>query len=807
MKFTLSWLKEHLDTTDSLDTITETLTRVGLEVEAVEDKAKALSAFTIAYVVEAKPHPNADRLRVCLVDTGSGEPVQVVCGAPNARTGMKSVFSPPGTYIPGKDITLGKGVIRGVESNGMLCSAAELQISEDHDGIIDLPEDAPVGQPYATYAGLDEAVIEIAVTPNRADALGVAGIARDLAAAGLGTLKTPPVQPVRGAFPCPVDVKLDFDALDKHLCPAFALRLVRGVRNGPSPDWLQARLRAIGLRPINALVDITNVMTFDRNRPLHVFDAAKVHGDLTVRRAKAGEQILALDGKTYVLTDEQVVIADAKGVESFAGIMGGEASGCDENTVDVLVESALWDPLNIARSGRAMGIASDARYRFERGVDPDFCRPGLDLATQMILELCGGEASEMIFAGELPESPRAIDFPWSEVKRLTGLELPLVEMKLALTSLGFHVSGAGERVKVAPPSWRRDIEGKADLVEEILRIAGLDRVDAVPLPRIKGEVIKPVLTVLQKRTRQAKRLLASRGLTEAVTWSFISHAAAKLFGGGSRKLVLANPIAADLSDMRPSLLPGLIRSAQANADRGFGDVALFEVGQVFQSDEPEGQLIAAAGLRRGTARLDGAGRHWDGAAKPVDAFDAKADVMGLLAGLGVPVGGLQLVAGGPAWAHPGRSATLQFGPKGVIGAFGEVHPRVLKALDVKGPLVAFEIHLDALPLPKYKPTKVKPKLALSDFQPVTRDFAFIVDKAVAAGDMLRSAQNADRALISETSVFDLYEGTGVEPGKKSVALAVTLQPTQKTLTDTEIEAVAGKIVAEMAKRHGAVLRG
>jgi phenylalanyl-tRNA synthetase beta chain len=807
MKFTLSWLKEHLDTTDSLDTITETLTRVGLEVEAVEDKAKALSAFTIAYVVEAKPHPNADRLRVCLVDTGSGEPVQVVCGAPNARTGMKSVFSPPGTYIPGKDITLGKGVIRGVESNGMLCSAAELQISEDHDGIIDLPQDAPLGQPYAVYAGLDDAVIEIAVTPNRADALGVAGIARDLAAAGLGTLKTPPVQPVRGAFPCPVGVKLDFDALDKQLCPAFALRLVRGVRNGPSPDWLQARLRAIGLRPINALVDITNFMTFDRNRPLHVFDAAKVHGDLTVRRARAGEQILALDGKTYVLTDEQVVIADAEGVESFAGIMGGEASGCDGNTVDVLVESALWDPLNIARSGRAMGITSDARYRFERGVDPDFCRPGLDLATQMILELCGGEASEMVFAGELPESPRAIDFPWSEVRRLTGLELPQVEMKLALTSLGFHVSGAGERVKVAPPSWRRDVEGKADLVEEILRIAGLDRVDAVPLPRVKGEVIKPVLTVLQKRTRQAKRLLASRGLTEAVTWSFISHAAAKLFGGGSRKLVLANPIAADLSDMRPSLLPGLIRSAQANADRGFGDVALFEVGQVFQSDEPEGQLIAAAGLRRGTARLDGAGRHWDGGAKPVDAFDAKADVMGLLAGLGVPVGGLQLVAGGPAWAHPGRSATLQFGPKGVIGAFGEVHPRVLKALDVKGPLVAFEIHLDALPLPKYKPTKVKPKLALSDFQPVTRDFAFIVDKAVVAGDMLRSAQNADRALISDVGVFDLYEGAGVEPGKKSVALAVTLQPTQKTLTDTEIEAVAAKIVAEMVKRYGAVLRG
>jgi phenylalanyl-tRNA synthetase beta chain len=807
MKFTLSWLKDHLDTDASVDTIAETLTRVGLEVEDIADKAKALSAFTIARVIEAKQHPNADRLRVCLVDTGAGEPVQVVCGAPNARTGMKSVFSPPGTYIPGKDITLGKGVIRGVESNGMLCSAAELQISEDHDGIIDLPDDAPVGQPYAIYAGLDDAVIEIAVTPNRADALGVAGVARDLAAADIGTLKTPSVPALRGGFPCPVKVTLDFADEDRKLCPAFALRLVRGVRNGPSPEWLQARLRAIGLRPINALVDITNFMTFDRNRPLHVFDAAKVRGDLAVRRAKPGETIVALDGKTYTLTEEQVVIADATGVESLAGIMGGEASGCDAATTDVLVESALWDPLNIARSGRALGIVSDARYRFERGVDPDFCRPGLDLATAMILKLCGGEASEMEFAGALPESAPSIDFPWSEVKRLTGLDLPQVEMKLALTSLGFHVSGAGERVRVAAPSWRGDVGGKADLVEEILRIAGLDRVASVPLPRIKGEVIKPVLTVLQKRTRAAKRLLASRGLVEAVTWSFISQDAAKLFGGGSPKLALANPIAADLSDMRPSLLPGLIRSSQANADRGFADVALFEVGQVFLSDEPEGQLIAAAGLRRGTARLEGSGRHWDGAAEPVDAFDAKADVMGLLAGLGVAVAGLQIVAGGPAWAHPGRAATLQFGPKGVIGAFGEVHPKVLKALDVKGPLVAFEIHLDALPLPKYKPTKVKPKLVLSGFQPVTRDFAFIVAKTVAAGDMAKTAQNADRALISDVGVFDLYEGPGVEAGKKSVALAVTLQPVEKTLTEAEIEAVGAKVVAEMAKRYGAVLRG
>ena len=807
MKFTLSWLKEHLDTSASVDAIADALTRVGLEVEAIEDKAKLLAPFTVAYVIEAKQHPNADRLRVCMADTGAGEPVQVVCGAPNARTGMKSVFSPPGTYIPGKDITLGKGVIRGVESNGMLCSAAELQLSEDHDGIIELPADAPVGESYAAYAGLGDAVIEIAVTPNRADALGVSGIARDLAAVGLGKLKDVPVQPVAGAFPCPVDVKLDFSQADQHLCPAFALRLVRGVKNGPSPEWMQAKLRAVGLRPINALVDITNFMTLDRNRPLHVFDAAKVKGDLVVRRARDGETLLALDGKTYTLNDQHVVIADDNGVESLAGIMGGEASGCDENTVDVLVESALWDPLTTARTGRALGINSDARYRFERGVDPAFTRPGLDLATALILELCGGEASEMVFAGALPESAHAIDFPWSEVKRLTGLELPVQEMESALTALGFTVSGAGDRAQVVAPSWRGDVEGKADLVEEIVRIAGLDRVNSTPLPRIGNGVVKPVLTVLQKRTRTAKRLLASRGMVEAVTWSFIDRDAATLFGGGSAALALSNPIAADLSDMRPSLLPGLIRAAQANADRSAPDTALFEVGQIFLSDEPEGQLIAATGIRRGTAGLEGAGRHWGGAAKAVDVFDAKADALALLAGLGVPTGGLQTVAGGPAWAHPGRSATLRFGPKGVIGAFGEIHPRILKALDAKGPLVGFEIHLDALPLPKPRPTKVKPKLALSGLQPVTRDFAFIVDTGIAAGDMMKTAQGADRQLIADVGVFDLYEGPGVDAGRKSVALAVTLQPTEKTLTDAEIDAVGQRIVAEMAKKHGATLRG
>jgi phenylalanyl-tRNA synthetase beta chain len=808
MKFTLSWLREHIDTTASLETIAETLTRIGLEVEAVEDKAAALKPYVVASVVSAEQHPNADRLRVCMVDTGSGEPVQVVCGAPNARAGMKSVFAPPGTYVPGKDITLVVANVRGIESRGMLCSAAELGISEDHDGILDLPADAPVGAAYATYAGVDDPLIEINLTPNRPDCTSVAGVARDLVAAGLGSPKSPPVGPVAGAFPCPVEVTLDFDEADRALCPAFALRLVRGVKNGPSPEWLQRRLLSIGLRPINALVDITNFMTFDRGRPLHVFDAAKVAGELTVRRAKAGEEILALDGRTYPLDDGIVVIADRNGPESIAGVMGGEHSGCDEGTTDVLIESALWDPLTIARTGRRLGINSDARYRFERGVDPAFTIPGLHLATKLVLDLCGGEASEILLEGAIPEREHAIDFPWSEVKRLTGLDLPRPEAKVILSELGFAVAGvvANDRVKVLPPSWRPDIDGKADLVEEVVRIAGLDRVVSQPLQRLAPGVAKPILTVLQKRTRLAKRELAARGLVEAVTWSFVSHDEAKLFAGGSRALQLANPIAADLSDMRPSLLPGLTKAAQRNADRGYGEVALFEVGQCFTSDQPEGQAVHAAAVRRGSARVAGTGRHWDGGGRAVDVFDAKADAMALLTALGVATGGLQVVSGGPAWLHPGRSATLQFGPRNVIGSFGELHPRVLKALNVKGPLVAFEIVLDGLPLPKHRPTKIKPKLALSDLQPVRRDFAFVVGREVAAGEVIRAAEGAERGLIAGVSLFDLYEGPGIEAGRKSVALEVTLQPTERTLTDAELEAVSAKIVAAVAKKTGAVLR-
>jgi phenylalanyl-tRNA synthetase beta chain len=808
MKLTLSWLKDHLDTDASLDVIVETLTRIGLEVEGVDDPAKSLKDFVVGYVIEAKQHPNADRLRVCMVDTGAGAPVQVVCGAPNARTGLKSVFSPPGTYIPGKNITLGKGVIRGVESLGMLCSAAELQLSEDHDGIIELPEDAPVGARYVDYAKLADAVIDINLTPNRSDAAGVHGIARDLAAAGLGKLKEHAVRPAPAGFPCPVSVRLDFTADDTHLAPAFALRLVRGVKNGPSPEWMQKRLKAIGLRPINALVDITNYLTFDRGRPLHVFDANKVKGDLVVRRARAGETVIALDGKTYELTPQNVVIADENGVESIAGVMGGEHSGCDEATTDVLIESALWDPMNIARTGRGLGIVTDARYRFERGVDPAFCVPGAELATHFVLDLCGGQASDLVVVGDTSVTRPTIDFPFTEVKRLTGMELPAGDMVATLEKLGFAVASVtAERAQVTAPSWRPDIEGKADLVEEIVRIAGVDNVASTPFMRAESTVAGAILTPLQKRTRMARRALASQGLVEAVTWSFISADRAKLFGGGKPELSLANPIAAELSDMRPSLVPGLLAAVQRNADRGFGDVALFEVGQVFLGAGEKDQRMAAAAVRRGTAKTSGAGRHWSGKAAGVDVFDAKADAMAMLAALGVSMGGLQVVAGGPSFLHPGRSATLQFGPKNIIGWFGELHPRALEALDVSGPVCAFEVHLDELPAQKPKATRAKPKLDLSEFMPLERDFAFVVDRSVKAADIVRAAQGADKALIAGVEVFDVYEGPGVSDGQKSVAIAVRLQPRDKTLNEAEIEAVASRIVADVSKKTGGTLRG
>jgi phenylalanyl-tRNA synthetase beta chain len=687
----------------------------------------------------------------------------------------------------------------------MLLSEFELQISDDHEGIIELPDDAPVGAAYAKYAGLDDPMFEINLTPNRGDATGVHGIARDLAAAGIGKLKDASIKTVKGQFPCPVKVTLDFGA-SASLCPAFALRLVRGVKNRPSPDWLQRCLTAIGLRPINALVDITNFVTYDRGRPLHVFDAAKVRGNLTVRRARAGESLLALDGKTYALDETMCIIADDHGVQSLAGIMGGEKTGCSETTTDVLIESALWVPMNIAQTGRKLGINSDARYRFERGVDPAFMVPGLELATQMVMDLCGGTASDVTIAGSPAAPERVIDFPVAETERLTGLAVPLADARRVLDSLGFKVAGQGARVKVTPPSWRGDVQDKADLVEEVVRIVGVDKVPSTPFDR--GEAPrKPVLTPIQIRTRKAKRALAARNLVEAVTWSFISKKHAELFGGGKPELALANPIAAELSDMRPSLIPGLVAAAQKNADRGVPDVALFEVGQIFRGDRPEDQLTAAAGLRRALAKPSGIGRHWAKRDGEVDAFDAKADALAALAAAGAPASALQTVPGGPAWFHPGRSGTIQIGPQNVLGHFGELHPRALEALDAEGPLVAFEVILERIPEPRTRGTRAKPVLELSPFQPVQRDFAFVVDREVKAADIVRAAQSADRKLITGITVFDLYEGQGIAPGKKSIAIAVTLQPRERTMTDAEIEALAAKIVAEVGKRTGGVLRG
>lgn len=807
MKFTLSWLKEHLETDATLEQICERLTSIGLEVEEVDDKA-SFKPFVIAKVVSAEQHPNADKLRVLMVDAGSGSPVQVVCGAPNARAGLVGAFAAPGTYVPGIDVTLSVGNIRGVESRGMMCSEKELEMSDNHDGIIDLPADAPIGTSFAAYAGIDDPVIEINLTPNRPDCTSVFGIARDLAASGLGTLKTRAAPSFRTEGETPVKVALELGE-DTHLCPGFALRLVRGVKNGPSPRWMQQRLLAIGLRPINALVDITNYMTFDQGRPMHVFDAAKVKGNLTVRRAKEGETVLALDQREYTLSPANVVIADAEGVESIGGVMGGEHSGCDENTTDVLIESALWDPMNIAKTGRTLGIITDARYRFERGVDPEYMVPGLERTTELVIELCGGIAAKADVVGYKGYEPKVVDFPVSEVKRLTGLEISSEESRDILGKLGFGVSGTGERLSVSVPSWRPDVDGKADLVEEVMRIHGVDNIHAAPLES-HNSVNAKILTTLQIRSRLAKRALASRGMMEAVTWSFIPKAQAELFGGGAPELALSNPIASDMSDMRPSLLPGLLTAAQRNADKGYGDVAIFEVSGTYENDRPEGQRRVAGGVRRGTASLAGAGRLWSNAAKgggkPVDVFDAKADALAVIEACGLPMGNVQIEPGGPAWYHPGRSGTIKMGPKIVLGYFGEFHPKTLAALDVSGALCGFEIFVDAMPEPKKKATRTKPALELSPFQAVKRDFAFVVDKTVEAGAVQRAALGADRKLVTAVNVFDVFEGASLGEGKKSLAIEVVIQPTDKTLTDEDFDALTAKIVANVAKATGGVLR-
>jgi len=804
MKFTLAWLEDHLETDASLEEILDKLTLIGLEVEEVADPAAALEGFVVAEVLSAEPHPDADKLQVCRVETGSGE-VQVVCGAPNARAGMKGVFAPAGAYVPGIDLKLKKAKIRGVESNGMLCSERELEISDEHKGIIELPEKSKVGASAAEALGLGDPVIDIAITPNRPDCLGVRGIARDLAAAGLGKLKPDPVEAVAATFESPVPIELRFDNKSADACPVFAGRLVRGVKNGPSPDWLQSRLKAIGLRPINALVDVTNYISHDRGRPLHVYDADKLTGTVCARLGRQGESFLALDGNEYEVTGEMCVIADDARVLGLGGVMGGEATGCTEATTSVLIESAYFSPLRTAATGRALNILSDARYRFERGVDPAFVLPGMEMATALVLELCGGEPSEVTVAGAPPERDRVIEFDVQEVVRLTGLELGESRVKDVLTALGFWLSGRGPHYKVAVPSWRPDVDQAADLVEEVIRMVGVDQVVSTPLPRLEG-VARPVLTESQKRVRRARRLLAGRGLVEAVTWSFVPRDQARAFGGGEDTLELANPISSELSSMRPSLLAGLAAALQRNRDRGHNDCALFEVGQAYRGPREEDQYMAAAGVRGGRTKLAGTGRHWWGTAGEADLYDAKADALALIAALGLEPDKVQTGREAPPWFHPGRSGALKLGPKLVLGAFGELHPQTLRTLGIEGPVAAFQIDLGALPAQRRK-TTARRALAQSDLLPVTRDFAFLLDEGVAAEEVVRAAAGADKALIEEVSVFDLFAGKGVPDGKKSLAIEVTLQPREKTLTDQEIEAVCERVVIAVAEATGGELRG
>jgi phenylalanyl-tRNA synthetase beta chain len=799
MKFTLSWLKEHLDTTATLTELGDALTMLGLEVEGITNPAEGLKGFVVGYVVEAVQHPNADRLRLCRVDTGSGT-VQVVCGAPNARTGMKGIFAPTGSTIPGTGVLLKASKIRGEESNGMLCSSRELQLGDDHSGIIDLPADAKTGAPAAEALGLDDPVIEIKVTPNRGDCLGVLGIARDLAAAGLGTLKPVKADNIKGSYQSPIKWTHGYEAKPDSPCPIVVGRHFRGIKNGPSPDWLQRRLKAIGLRPISALVDITNLVTFDLNRPLHVFDARKISGDLVMRQAHEGEQILALDGKTYTLDPSIAVIADSKGVHGIGGVMGGEDTGVGEDTTEVFLEAAYFQPIGIAATGRKLGILSDARYRNERGIDPESCRWGAEVATRLILELCGGETSEVVSSGVMPEWQRSYALRADRVKMLTAIDVPTAETAAILGKLGFTVEGSGPWQAAVPP-WRPDIVGEADLVEEVTRVWGFDKIPTTSLPRL-SPTSKPVRDALQRRVPQARRALGARGMNEAVTWSFLPLKQAERFGGGGADLRLLNSIASELDTMRPSILPNLVDAAQRNEARGLADPALFEIGPQYKDATPQGQRTVAAGIRHNMA----VPRNWAGPARTVDVFDAKADALAVLEAIGAPVDNMSAQAGAPDWYHPGRSGVIRLGDR-VMAQFGELHPEIVAAADLKGPVAAFEVFLDAPPLPKARATKARPPLKLSAFQPVERDFAFIVDADVEAERLVRAARNADKALITAVRVFDVYAGKGVPGGKKSLAITVTLQPVERTLTDAEIEAASAKIVAQVAKATGAVLRG
>ena len=793
MKFTLSWLKEHLETDAGVDAVSEMLTRIGLEVEAIEDPSAKLAAFTIAEVLTAERHPQADKLQVLSVDIGADAPVQVVCGAPNARAGMKGVFGAPGTYVPGSDITLKVAAIRGVESKGMMCSMRELELSDEHNGIIELPADAPVGARYIDWAALADPVFDVAITPNRQDCMGVRGIARDLAAAGLGRLK-PLTEAYRvSSFDVPrsgagPEIRTD----DPAGCPAFHACSVSGVSNGASPAWMQAKLKAIGQKPISALVDITNFVMFDLGRPLHVYDRGKLDGALVARKGRIGEQVQTLNGKIYTVDDTMTVIADAAHVHDIGGIMGGMESGCSETTTDVLIECAYFDPESIARTGQKLLLTSDARSRFERGVDPAFLDDGLAVATYLVRELCSGTASDVVRAGVAPVDVKTVAYRPSRVMGLAGIDVAEDEQADILARLGFGVM-RGALWQITVPTWRRDIDGEADIVEEVVRIHGLDRVPSTPLPRAEG-VALPTATPAQRLERRLRRALAARGLDEAITWSFLPPAQADRFGGAA--WTLANPISADMAAMRPSLLPGLLAAAKRNQDRGAASVRLFELGQRYLAD---GEHPTAALILAGEARARG----WQsGGAVAFDAFDAKAEALAALAAAGAPIDRLSVVAPADPWWHPGRSGRLVLG-KAVIADFGVLHPATLAAFDVRGTVAAVELYLDALPPPRGR--KARGAFAPPALQAVTRDFAFVADESLAADALVRAANGADKALISSVRVFDRYAGERLGAGKISLAIEVTLQPTTATLTDTEIEAVSAKVIAAAAKL-GATLR-
>ena len=790
MKFTLAWLLEHLDSDASLDTIAETLTSIGLEVESIADPAARLAPFTIARVLTAAPHPQADKLQVLTVDAGTGEAIQVVCGAPNARAGMLGVFGAPGAYVPGSDLTLKVAAIRGVESRGMMCSIRELELGDEHDGIVALPDDAPVGARYAEWAGLDDPVIDVSVTPNRQDCMGVHGIARDLAAAGIGTLKPIEVREIAGSFPCPIEIRTD----DPQGCPAFYGRVVRGVSNGPSPRWLQQRLKAVGQRPISALVDMTNFIMFGYGRPLHVYDLAKLSGTIAARRARDGETVLALNGKSYALDPSMTVIADDEAVHDIGGIMGGEHSGVTEATTDILIECAYFEPEHIALTGQKLGLASDARSRFERGVDPAFLDTGLALATAMAIDLAGGEASEVVRAGRPPEPHKVVEYRPRRALELGGIDIAEPRQKEILERLGFAVQ-TGEPWRISVPSWRRDVDGSADIVEEVARIEGLDKVPATPLPRAPG-VAKATATAEQRVERKVRRTAAARGLNEAVTWSFVSESEAAPFGGA--RWVLENPISEEMKAMRPSLLPGLLAAARRNLARGGGSVRLFEIGRRYLA---EGERPTLGLVLVGESR----GRGWrSGRAAGFDAYDAKAEALALLAAAGAPVDNLQVLGGASPFYHPGRSARLCLGPKNALAEFGELHPATLKAFDLDGPAVAAEIFLDALPR-KRGSGHAREAYSPPPLQAVTRDFAFLLPADAPADALIRAVRGADRQAIAGASLFDVFTGPGVPEGEKSLAVEVTLQPAAKSFTDEELKALGERIVAAAAKT-GARLR-